>query len=305
MLSLFIIMAAFPCLKFPCMNALAVNTTMGNFSCNQCGRPFHDVTQSLLHEQDCTSPRYMEDVDVPLTADDIPFSCDDCGKTFPSINSWIRHSQFNCPHTQSQVLPVSAAPNVNPFDVSLPRHDDPNTQSQVLPVSAAPHIIPFDVSLPHDDGVFFCSSHNTSDGSRCSFKATSRRLVEMHMQQANHPFNCPHENCTSTGIAWRFNFHQYNAHVKTPHGDSAKRKKINESHQSTIPATAPLETQRKSANIQTSVDDSEAEEASDEESPDSPRPVDSYHASIEEMVGVRINSTIPTNTDTSLTQIGR
>ena len=90
MLSLFFLMAAFPCL-----NALGINTSTGNFPCNKCGRPFHDLTQSILHEDECTSPRCMEDVDVPVTADNAPFSCDDCAKTFPSLNSWIAHSQFN------------------------------------------------------------------------------------------------------------------------------------------------------------------------------------------------------------------
>ena len=61
--------------------------------------------------------------------------------------------------------------------------------------------------------------------------------------------------------------------------------------------------QRKSLNTGASADDSEAEEVSDEDSPASPRRVDNYHASIEEMVGVRINSTIPANTDASLTKI--
>ena len=52
-----------------------------------------------------------------------------------------------------------------------------------------------------------------------------------------------------------------------------------------------------------SASECEAEEASDEEAPDSPRRVDSYHAFIKEMVGVRINSTIPINTDSSLTKV--
>jgi hypothetical protein len=176
MLSLFVIMAA-----FPCQNALGVNTNMGTFPCNQCGRPFHDVTQSVLHEQDCTSPRCMEDVDVPVTADDIPFSCDDCGKTFPSLNSWIAHSQFKCPRTQSFEQPINA----------------PREENLV-------HI-----SLPHDDTLFYCSSHNTSDGSQCSFAAPNRRLLQLHMQKETHPYNCPHPNCTSTGTVWRFHFKNY------------------------------------------------------------------------------------------------
>jgi hypothetical protein len=125
------------------------------------------------------------------------------------------------------------------------------------------------------------------------------------MEHAHHPYKCPHPNCTSAGVVWRFHFHKFKAHVKTPHDDTSKRKQIDEEHHSSVPSTPTLnmETQRKSANTQTSVDDSEVEEASDEESPDSPRRVDNYHASIEEMVGVRINSTVPTNTDASLTKL--
>ena len=153
---------------FPCLAALGVNTNKGNFPCNQCGRPFQDVTQSIVHEQDCTSPRYMEDVDVPVTADDVPFSCDDCGKTFPSLNSWIAHSLFKCPRTHSLEQPINA-----PRDVNLVH-----------------------VSLPHNDNLFYCSSHNTSDGSQCSFAAPNQRLLQLHMQKENHPYNCTHENCT-------------------------------------------------------------------------------------------------------------
>ena len=79
--------------------------------------------------------------------------------------------------------------------------------------------------------------------------------------------------------------------------------KIYEPHQSTISLTTPLDTQQKSANKQFSASECEAEEASDEETPESPRRIDSYHASIEEMVGVRINTTIPINTDSSLTKV--
>ena len=270
MLSLFFLMAAFPCL-----NALGINTSTGNFPCNKCRRPFHDLTQSILHEDECTSPRCMEDVDVPVTADNAPFSCDNCAKTFPSLNSWIRHSQFNCPHTQSPEQIINTSRNVD-----------------------SAHI-----SLPHDGSLFFCSYHNTSDGSKCSFAAPTRRLLELHMRTENHPFNCPHLNCTSTGIVWKFDWKKYNAHIKTLHGDSAKRMKIYEPHQSTISLTTPLDTQQKSANKQFSASECEAEEASDEEAPESPRRIDSYHASIEEMVGVRINTTIPINTDSSLTKV--
>jgi len=123
------------------------------------------------------------------------------------------------------------------------------------------------------------------------------------MRKENHPFKYPHPNYTSTGVVLRFDCKQYNAHVKTPHGDSAKRMKIYEPHQSTISLTTPLETQQKSADKQFSAGESEAEETSDEEAPGSPRRIDSYHASIEEMVGVRINTTIPINTDSLLTKV--
>ena len=146
-------------------------------------------------------------------------------------------------------------------------------------------------------------SNVLSHGAICSFSAKSRKVLDKHMKETQHPYPCPYENCTSSDMAWKFNFQQYSAHIKTHHGNSPKRKQFHKAYPSTILATAPLEPERKSANTQTSVTDSEAEEASDEESPDSPRRVDSYHASIEEMVGVRINSTIPTNTDTSLTKI--
>ena len=70
-----------------------------------------------------TFPQCMEDVDVPLTADDIPFSCDDCGKTLPSLNSWTAHSQFKCPRTQSFEQPTNAPRDVNLVHISSP-HDD-------------------------------------------------------------------------------------------------------------------------------------------------------------------------------------
>jgi len=359
MLCLFVLMAAFPCL-----NALGINTKTGNFPCNQCGRQFHDVTKSILHEQECKSPRCMEDVDVPVTADDVPFSCDDCGKTFPSLNSWVSHSQFNCPHTQSLELPITGRRNVN---VSLP-HDDTlfhcsshNTSDGSRCSFSAPtrrllelhmrkenhpfncthenctsthvdwkydhlhytrHLAsPHDQSAskystqfsPHDthasplsetthDGIFMCPSNGTSDEDRCNFQCRSRKILEAHMEEAHHPYNCPHPNCTSTGTVWRFRFPNFQAHIKTPHDEPSKRKQIDEQHHSNIPSTAPINMQRKSANTRASANESEAEESSDEESPDSPR-VDNYHASIEEMVGVRINSTIPNNTDSSLTKV--
>ena len=205
MLSLFVLAMS----GFPCLNALGVNTKMGNFPCNQCGRPFHDAAESFVHEQDCTSPRYMQDVDVPLTADDVPFGCDDCGKTFPSLNSWLCHSQFKCQHTQSEVIPVCAARDGTSLDVSL----------------------------PHDEGIFYCSSNKKSDGSRCSFAATTRSLLEMHMEQAGHPYNCTHENCTSPGTAWKYDFSQYTEHLNSTHNPASSEYSMR-----LHPASAHLET---------------------------------------------------------------
>ena len=326
-----ILMAAFPFsfLGFPC-GLLYADASNGYYPCDKCDKPFDDFVLWNAHEETCTSSLNIRDADH-MEDGDVPFQCDVCGENLPDINSWMSHSQFSCPGK-----PLIQPSSTEVINIKCPLNEishgtecsfsSPSRSLLELHMTQAQH--PYNCShetcdsagvlwkfdhrlhsehekLPHrKHSQLQCPSNILSHGALCTFSATSRKELEIHMKKAQHPYPCPHENCASTGIVWQFHFDQYNAHVKTPHGDSAKRKQFDESHQSTtIPATAPLETQRKSANTQTSVDDSEAEETSDEESPDSPRRVDTYHASIEEMVGVRINSTVPTNTDASLTKL--
>ena len=240
-----------------------------------------------------------------MEGDDLPLQCDVCGKILPNKNSWLRHCKVTCPGPLP--LPLFICPSNLVSGGALCSFSVTSRSLLEIHMNEAQHpyickhancdstavlwrfnyrLLNEHEKLPHKkQHLLQCPSNVSSHGAICSFSAKSRKALEKHMTEAQHPYPCPHENCTSSGMAWKFNFHQYSAHIKTPHSNSSKRKPP------TIPATAPLEPERKSANTQTSVTDSEAEEASDEESPDSPRRVDSYHASIEEMVGVLISGT--------------
>ena len=65
--------------------------------------------------------------------------------------------------------------------------------------------------------LLICPSNLISHGTLCSFSYPSRQLLEIHMNEAQHPYICKHANCDSAGVNWRFNYDLLNKHEKSPH----------------------------------------------------------------------------------------